>query len=77
MPVSVRAPGEESIRDNRVSSMLAELPVEVADPRASGWPPCGGMFGRLKAEHEADAGAVMVRIAGHEPFPRDRRRACG
>ena len=32
VPVSVRAPGEESIYENRVSAMLADLPVHIADP---------------------------------------------
>jgi diacylglycerol O-acyltransferase len=67
VPVSVRAPGEESIRDNRVSSMLADLPVEIADPLER-LAAVRELFGRLKAEHEADAGAALVRIAGHEPF---------
>jgi WS/DGAT/MGAT family acyltransferase len=67
VPVNVRAPGEESIRDNRVSSMLADLPIEIADPLER-LAAVRAMFGRLKAEHEADAGAVLVRLAGHEPF---------
>ena len=32
VPVSVRAPGEESLYDNRVSAILADLPVHIADP---------------------------------------------
>ena len=32
VPVSVRAPGEESLYDNRVSALLADLPVHIADP---------------------------------------------
>ena len=32
VPVSVRAPGEEDIYDNRVSALLADLPVHIADP---------------------------------------------
>jgi len=68
VPVNVRAPGEESIRDNRVSSMLADLPVDVADPLER-LAAVRDLFGRLKAEHEADAGATLVRIAGLEPFP--------
>ena len=67
VPVNVRAPGEESIRDNRVSSMLADLPVEVADPLER-LAAVRELFVRLKGEHEADAGAVLVNLAGHEPF---------
>ena len=32
VPVSVRAPGEESLYDNRVSAVLPDLPVHIADP---------------------------------------------
>jgi diacylglycerol O-acyltransferase len=67
VPVNVRAPGEESIRDNRVSSMLADLPVDIADPLER-LAAVRELFGRLKAEHEADAGAALVRLAGYEPF---------
>jgi len=67
VPVNVRAPGEESIRDNRVSSMLADLPIEIADPLER-LAAVRELFGRLKAEHEADAGAVLTKLAGHEPF---------
>ena len=32
VPVSVRAPGEENVYENRVSAVVADLPVHVADP---------------------------------------------
>ena len=32
VPVSVRAPGEESGYENQVSALLADLPVHIADP---------------------------------------------
>jgi diacylglycerol O-acyltransferase len=32
VPVSLRAPGEETICDNRVSAVLADLPVQLPDP---------------------------------------------
>ncbi|WP_211177204.1 WS/DGAT/MGAT family O-acyltransferase [Pseudonocardia acidicola] len=67
VPVSLRAPGEESIRDNRVSAMLAELPVEIADP-VERLAAVRALFDRLKAEREAEAGEVLLRVAGHEPF---------
>ncbi|WP_211435581.1 wax ester/triacylglycerol synthase family O-acyltransferase [Trujillonella endophytica] len=68
VPVDVRAPGEAAIRDNRVSCMLADLPVDVADPGAR-LAAVRELFRELKAEHEAEAGAVLVRLAGLEPFP--------
>ena len=68
VPVSLRAPGEESIRDNRVSLLLARLPVHVADPvgRLSA---VREEIDRLKDRHEAEAGAAMLAIAALEAFP--------
>ena len=67
VPVSTRAPGEEGIRDNRVSALLLELPVWLADPveqlRA-----VQVRSARLKASGEADAGSVVTRVAQHLPF---------
>jgi diacylglycerol O-acyltransferase len=68
VPVSTRAPGEESIRDNRVSLMLAMLPVDVADP-AERLGVVRDRMRRLKAQHEAEAGAAMTALAEIEPFP--------
>jgi diacylglycerol O-acyltransferase len=68
VPVSVRAAGEESIRDNRVSLMLAELPVEIADP-AERLAAVRAETTRLKAEHEAEAGVALLALAGYEAFP--------
>jgi diacylglycerol O-acyltransferase len=68
VPVSVRPPGAESVRDNEVSLLIAELPVEIADP-VERLAAVRDHLGRLKARHEADAGASVVEFAGHEPFP--------
>ncbi|WP_029432372.1 wax ester/triacylglycerol synthase family O-acyltransferase [Blastococcus sp. URHD0036] len=68
VPVNVRAPGEESIRDNRVSLMLAELPVDVVDP-GERLAAVRAEMTALKASHEADAGAALLRLAGVGPFP--------
>jgi diacylglycerol O-acyltransferase len=68
VPVSTRLAGQESIRDNRVSLMLAELPVEVPDPierlRAT-----REHLEHLKAVHEAEAGAAVTGLAALGPFP--------
>jgi WS/DGAT/MGAT family acyltransferase len=68
VPVSTRLAGQESLRDNRVSLMLAELPVEIADPierlRAT-----REQLGHLKAVHEAEAGAAVTGLAALGPFP--------
>jgi diacylglycerol O-acyltransferase len=67
VPVNVRAPGDEDILDNRVSLMLAELPVELDDP-VRRLAAVQEVLGKLKARHEAEAGAVMLRAAGYPPY---------
>jgi diacylglycerol O-acyltransferase / wax synthase len=68
VPVSTRLAGQQSIRDNRVSLMLADLPVDVADPverlRAT-----REHLEHLKAVHEAEAGAAVTGLAALGPFP--------
>jgi|tagenome__1003787_1003787.scaffolds.fasta_scaffold20981959_3 WS/DGAT/MGAT family acyltransferase len=68
VPVSVRAPGQESIRDNQVSLLLADLPVDISDP-VERLVAVRGQLKRLKEEHEAEAGAAVLAVAGVEPFP--------
>ncbi len=68
VPVSVRAPGEEGIHENRVSLLLASLPVDVADP-VERLAAVRTHLEALKASREAEAGAAMTSIAGYEPFP--------
>jgi len=68
VPVSVRAPGEESIRDNRVSLILARLPVDVADP-VERLAAVRGELTRLKGAHEAEAGTAVLALAGQQAFP--------
>jgi WS/DGAT/MGAT family acyltransferase len=68
VPVSVRAPGEEGILDNRISLMLPFLPVEIADP-----------VERLRAVHERIvhaaesgepvAGTSLTSASLYEPYP--------
>jgi diacylglycerol O-acyltransferase len=67
VPVNVRLPGTESVRDNQVSLLLAELPVHVADP-VDRLAAVRQELTTLKAEHEADAGAAFVDVARYEPF---------
>lgn len=67
VPVSTRAPGEESIRDNRVSALLMDLPVWLSDPvdqlRA-----VQVRSAQLKSSGEAGAGAWATQLAQHLPF---------
>jgi diacylglycerol O-acyltransferase len=68
VPVSVRAPGDEGTCDNRISMLLASLPVHLEDPtmrlRA-----VHEHLTQLKASKEAQAGEAMTTLARHEPFP--------
>ncbi len=68
VPVSTRLAGQESIRDNRVSLMLADLPVEVADP-VERLQVTRDRLEHLKAVHEAEAGATVTGLAALGPFP--------
>ena len=68
VPVSVRAPGTENVRDNQVSLLLAQLPVHVADP-IERLAAVREELTRLKSEHEAEAGAAVVELARYGPFP--------
>jgi WS/DGAT/MGAT family acyltransferase len=68
VPVSLRAPGEESIYDNRVSALLADLPVHIADPverlRA-----VQAQLADLKESKEAVLGADLITVGRYTPFP--------
>jgi WS/DGAT/MGAT family acyltransferase len=68
VPVSLRAPGEENIYENRVSAVLADLPVHVADPverlRA-----VQTELQALKTAREAVVGEALVGLGRFTPFP--------
>lgn len=67
VPVSTRAPGEESILDNRVSLMLPYLPVDVADPLER----LTAVHDRIRAArgaHEPEAGGLLTRLSELGPF---------
>jgi diacylglycerol O-acyltransferase len=68
VPVNVRAPGQEGIRDNRVSLMLADLPVDVVDPLER-LATVRARLDELKVDREAEAGVALTTIAALEPFP--------
>lgn len=67
VPVSVRTADARGRLDNRVSCMLADLPVEVADPverlRETRY-----RLLRLKLSGEAVAGETMTAVARYLPF---------
>jgi diacylglycerol O-acyltransferase len=68
VPVSVRAPGDHGVCDNRISMLLAFLPVHLADPKAR-LRAVHEHLAELKASKEAQAGEAMTSLARHEPFP--------
>jgi WS/DGAT/MGAT family acyltransferase len=68
VPVSVRAPGDESIRDNRVSAMVANLPVDIEDP-VERYAAVRRELSGLKRSGEAAAGETLVTLARYVPFP--------
>jgi diacylglycerol O-acyltransferase len=68
VPVSLRAAGEEGIYDNRVSAVLADLPVHVADP-VDRLIAVQAELGALKSANEAKAGEALVALGRYTPFP--------
>ncbi len=66
VPVSVRAPGEHGLCDNRVSAIYAELPVGLADPverlRA-----ITGQMRHLKESGQAVGGRTLVALGDLVP----------
>ena len=68
VPVSVRAPGEENIYENRVSALLADLPVHVADP-VERLAAVRAELQALKAADEAKAGEALIALGRLTPFP--------
>ena len=68
VPVSVRAAGEENIYENRVSAMVAELPVHIGDPVERLAAVTQQMTG-LKASKEVTAGQAVVSLGRYTWFP--------
>src|SRR5215470_623683 len=68
VPVSLRAPGEESIYENRVSALVAHLPVHVADP-VERLAAVQAELTQLKASKEERVGEALVSLGHYAPFP--------
>lgn len=68
IPVSVRSEGEESIYENRVSALVANLPIDIADP-VERLAAVRTRLLDLKASNEAGAGETLVSLARYVPFP--------
>ena len=67
VPVSLRAVGEEGIYENRVSVLVANLPVHLADPRQR-FEAVRAELSGLKASKEAAAGAALVALGHVAPY---------
>jgi WS/DGAT/MGAT family acyltransferase len=68
VPVSVRAPGDENLYDNRVSALLADLPVHIADP-VERLTAVQAELEALKTSHEAMLGETLTSLGRYTPFP--------
>ncbi len=68
VPVSVRAPGEESIYENRVSAVVAHLPVHVADP-VERLAAVRAELAALKDSREVILGEELAVLGDYYPFP--------
>jgi diacylglycerol O-acyltransferase len=68
VPVSLRSPGEENIYENRVSAVLAYLPVHIADP-VERLTAVQAELTNLKASKEAVLGEALVSLGRYTPFP--------
>jgi WS/DGAT/MGAT family acyltransferase len=68
VPVSGRAPGEENVYENRVSAVVAYLPVHVADP-VERLAAVQAQLSDLKASKEAMVGDALVTWGRYTPFP--------
>jgi WS/DGAT/MGAT family acyltransferase len=68
VPVSVRAPGQESVYGNQVSALLADLPVHVADP-VERLAVVRAELRELKESSEAIAGEALTSLGRYTPFP--------
>ncbi len=67
VPVSVRAAGEESIYENRVSALVANLPVDIADP-VERLDSIRTQMAALKASNESMAGEAVISLRRYTPF---------
>jgi WS/DGAT/MGAT family acyltransferase len=68
VPVSLRAPGQENIYENRVSVLVANLPVHIADP-VQRLAAVRAEIAGLKESKEATVGEALVALGRITPFP--------
>jgi WS/DGAT/MGAT family acyltransferase len=67
VPVSLRGAGEDDGYGNRLSAIVADLPVDIADP-AKRLEAVVSELAALKASSESEAGEVFVSLRRYAPF---------
>ncbi|RSM49320.1 wax ester/triacylglycerol synthase family O-acyltransferase [Actinoplanes sp. ATCC 53533] len=67
VPVSVRGNDERHLLDNRLASLLLQLPVEIDEPAAR-LHAVHRRVTELRASHEVEASSALVELAEQEPF---------
>jgi diacylglycerol O-acyltransferase len=67
VPVNVRTHQDRTVLDNRISTLLLLLPVELDDP-ADRLDAVHRRVAELRATKESEAGATLVHLAAQEPF---------
>jgi WS/DGAT/MGAT family acyltransferase len=68
VPVSSRTPGQESINGNRLSLVLADLPVHIADP-VERLAAVRAELTALKKTRESMASDALLALGRYTPFP--------
>jgi diacylglycerol O-acyltransferase / wax synthase len=68
VPVSLRGTGEENIYENRLSVVVANLPVHLADPRER-LEAVRAELSALKSSREAAVGEALLALARVVPYP--------
>ncbi len=67
VPVSLRAPGEESIYDNRVSALIVHLPVHLSEPTEQ-LSAIRKEVAALKAANESVVGQAVASLSSYIPY---------
>ncbi|GAA0504684.1 diacylglycerol O-acyltransferase [Paractinoplanes deccanensis] len=67
VPVNVRAAEAQHVMENRIASLLLDLPVEIEDGTAR-LRAVHERIAELRARHEVEAGVALVALAEQEPF---------
>lgn len=67
VPVSVRQPGEENLYENRISVLVADLPVDISDPTEC-LAAVVSQMAALKESSESEAAEAFVALRRYTPF---------